>query len=138
MKALVTGGTGFIGSYVVDCLVENRQNVRVFSRKAEVPERWRGKRVEIYRGDLEDFASVISAMEGIDVLYHIGEIKNVTRVASEKNVKLVELFIENLGRKGVKRFVFVSSITVAGIPSEIPREGRNKAEDTFQRPLHVP
>lgn len=131
MKALVTGGTGFIGSHVVDCLVENGQNVRVFSRKAEVPERWKGDRVEVFRGDLEDFTSVISAMEGIDVLYHIGEIKNVTRVASEKNVKLVELLIENLGRKGVKRFVFISSITVAGIPSEIPATEETKPKILF-------
>lgn len=131
MKALVTGGTGFIGSHVVDCLLKNGESVRVFSRKTEMPERWEGRGVEVFRGNLEDFPSVINAMDGIDVFYHIGEIKNVTRVAAEKNTKLLELIIENLGEKGVKRFVFVSSITVAGIPSEIPANEETEPKVLF-------
>jgi nucleoside-diphosphate-sugar epimerase len=120
MKALVTGGTGFIGSHVVDCLLKSGESVRVFSRKTGMPERWEGRGVEVFRGNLEDFASVIKAMDGTDVFYHIGEIKNITRFAAEKNIRLLELIIGNLRKKGVKRFVFVSSITVAGIPSDIP------------------
>ncbi len=59
-------------------------------------------------------------MEGIDVFYHIGEIKNISRSSAEKNVKVMEQIVANLAAKGIRRFVFISSITVAGIPSAIP------------------
>ncbi len=120
MKALVTGGTGFIGGHVVDLLLKENHAVRLFSRRPDIPEGLRGKDVEVFKGDLEDFQSVIDAMEGVEVFFHIGEIKNVNRAASEKNVKLMGHIIKNLEDKKVRRLVFISSITVAGIPSEIP------------------
>jgi nucleoside-diphosphate-sugar epimerase len=120
MKALVTGGTGFIGSRVVERLVEGGHPVRVLSRRQTSAERWKGGHVEIIRGDLEAPETVVKAMEGVDVFYHIGEIKNITKAASEKNVNLMKRIIEGIGTAGVRRIVFVSSITVTGIPSETP------------------
>jgi nucleoside-diphosphate-sugar epimerase len=128
MKAFVTGGTGFIGGHVVDLLLKENHKVRLFSRRHDIPERLKGKDVEFFKGDLEDFQSVIDAMQGMEVFYHIGEIKNVNRTASEKNVKLMGHIIENLKDKRVRRLVFISSITVAGIPSEIPA-----SEDTVPK-----
>ena len=130
-KALVTGGTGFIGSHVVDCLLEDGQEVRVFSRKTAAREREERAGVEVFRGDLEDAASVIEAMEGIEVFYHVGEIKNITRIAADKNLRLVETIVENLSEKKIKRFVFVSSITVAGIPSETPATEETRPKIVF-------
>jgi nucleoside-diphosphate-sugar epimerase len=120
MKSLVTGGTGFVGGGVVDLLVEGNHAVRLFSRKSSLPEKWAGREVEVFQGDLEDFPSVIKAMEGVEVFYHIGEIKNITKAAARRNVRLVEQITDNLAKKGVRRFVFVSSITVGGIPSALP------------------
>jgi dihydroflavonol-4-reductase len=120
MKTLVTGGTGFIGSHVVDFLLRENHSVRILSRRSGIPEKLQGSGVEVFQGDLENPASVIDAMSGVDVFYHIGEIKNITRRASEKNVRLLEHVVKNLGARKVKRFVFISSITVAGIPSSIP------------------
>jgi nucleoside-diphosphate-sugar epimerase len=120
MKALVTGGTGFIGSRVAARLADDGHFVRVFSRHDGLPERLREKKIELFRGNLEDRASVLRSMEGMDVMYHIGEIKNVTRAASEGNVALVKEVVERAGECGCKRVVFVSSITVAGIPAEDP------------------
>jgi nucleoside-diphosphate-sugar epimerase len=120
MKALVTGGTGFIGSRVVEQLIEGGHLVRVLSRRQTSVERWKSDRVEIIRGDLESPETVVKAMEGTDIFYHIGEIKNITKADSEKNVTLVKRIIEKIGAAGIRRIVFVSSITVAGIPSETP------------------
>jgi len=61
-------------------------------------------------------------MKGMDVFYHIGEIRNTTRRAAEQNVRHVEHAIDHLAPAGVKRFVFVSSISVAGIPSRTPAD----------------
>jgi nucleoside-diphosphate-sugar epimerase len=120
LKALVTGGTGFIGTQVVDRLLEARHFVRVLSRKRTSAERWKNDHVETVQGDLEVPETVVSAMKGTDIFYHIGEIKNTTKAASERNMKLMKRIIEEVGSSGVKRIVFVSSLTVAGIPSETP------------------
>jgi nucleoside-diphosphate-sugar epimerase len=120
MKTLVTGGTGFIGSPVVDCLLAEGHAVRLFSRKPLIPERLHGRDVEAFQGSLENAPSLIRAMEGIDVFYHIGEIKNISRSAAAKNIALMEQVVANLAARGIRRFVFISSITVAGIPSTVP------------------
>jgi nucleoside-diphosphate-sugar epimerase len=122
MKALVTGGTGFIGSGVVDLLLREGHSVRLFSRKNEIPEGLKGKSAEIFHGDLKDFLSVVRAMEGVDLFFHIGEIKSFNEAASLHNVKLMEHIIAGMREKEVKRLVFISSITVAGIPSAIPAD----------------
>jgi nucleoside-diphosphate-sugar epimerase len=120
MRALVTGGTGFIGSEVVERLVEGGHFVRILSRRQTSAERWKGDHVETVRGDLEAPETVVRAMEGTDIFYHVGEIKNITKAASEKNIRLMKRVIEGIGSSGVRRIVFISSITVAGIPSEMP------------------
>lgn len=120
MKALVTGGTGFIGSGVVELLLREGHSVRLFSRRRELPEGLKDKDAEVFNGDLKDFPSVIRAMDGIDLFFHIGEITNITEAASLNNVKLIERILTAMTEKEIKRFIFVSSLTVAGIPSVIP------------------
>jgi len=120
MKMLVTGGTGFIGSPVVDRLLAEGHAVRLFSRRPLDPARLHGRDIEVFQGSLEDAPSLIRAMEGIDVFYHIGEIKNTGRSAAGKNIALMEQVVANLAAKGIQRFVFISSITAAGIPSSVP------------------
>lgn len=109
-----------MGCGVVDLLVGGNHTVRLLSRKASLPERWAGGAVEVFRGDLEDLSSVDRAMEGAEVFYHIGEIKNISKAAALKNIRLVEHITDSLEKKDIRRFVFVSSITVAGIPSSVP------------------
>jgi dihydroflavonol-4-reductase len=128
MKTLVTGGTGFIGSHVVQSLLAEAYAVRLLSRRPEIPEKLKGENVEVVQGDLEDPGSVINAMEGIDLFYHIGEIKNITKAQADKNIRLMENIVDNLNAKGIKRFVFVSSITVAGVPSEQPADEETVAK----------
>ena len=127
MRALVTGGTGFIGSEVVRQLLDAGDSVRIFSRRRDAPALFTGD-VEVATGDLGNAQSLIDALGETEVLYHIGEIKNTSRVASEKNVKLLEEVLGQMKGKKVRRIVFVSSITVSGIPSTIPAN-----EDTVPR-----
>ena len=134
MKALVTGGTGFIGSNVVDLLVADGHSVRLFSRKTGLPARFSGKDVSVFGGDLEDADSVLSAMAEMDVFYYIGEIKNTSPRAVTNNVKLMEKVVGHLDASGIKRIVFISSISVAGIPAEKPAT----EETPSRRPLRDP
>jgi nucleoside-diphosphate-sugar epimerase len=68
MKALVTGGGGFLGGAIVRQLLARRDEVRSFSR-GDYPE-LRELGVEVCRGDLADKEAVASAAEGCDVVFH--------------------------------------------------------------------
>ena len=66
-KVLVTGGTGFIGPRFVSRLVRGGAHVRCLTRRPRrLPEG-----VEAVRGDLQDAASLRSALEGVEVVYHL-------------------------------------------------------------------
>ncbi|MEK6744368.1 MAG: NAD-dependent epimerase/dehydratase family protein [Nitrospirota bacterium] len=132
MKALVTGGTGFIGSHVVDLLLENGHSVTLLSRKQAVPERWTGKDITVVPGDLRDADAVIGAMQGMDTVFHVGEVRTTSAGNASLNVDLVERMAARLKPSGVKRLVFVSSLSVAGIPLAIPATEHTPASQVLR------
>ncbi|MEN8134420.1 MAG: NAD-dependent epimerase/dehydratase family protein [Thermodesulfobacteriota bacterium] len=126
MKTLVLGGTGFIGSYVVDRLLAGGHKVRVFSRSQE---RFRSPLSEVdYRlADFNDIPALVEALSGIDVVYHL--ISTTTPGTSNQDpifdiqsnlaasVRLMQLIRDS----GVRRLVYLSSGgTVYGIPEILP------------------
>jgi UDP-glucose 4-epimerase len=120
MNVLVTGGTGFIGSHVVDLLLENGHSVKLLSRRPDVPVPWKGGDISVVPGNLRDPGPVVEAMQGMDVVFHIGEVRNTSSGNAALNITLVERMVASLKPSGVKRLVFVSSLSVAGIPVAIP------------------
>lgn len=69
MKALVTGGGGFVGGYVVDRLLARGYEVRSFGRLQQPKLEERG--VEVRCGDLADADAVKAACDGMDVVFHV-------------------------------------------------------------------
>ena len=69
MKALVTGGGGFLGGAIVRLLRERGDTVRSFSR-GDYPELAR-LGVDQARGDLADREAVVRAAEGCDIVFHV-------------------------------------------------------------------
>ena len=67
MNVLVTGSSGFIGSVLVDFLVQNGHTVSAFDR---VPAT-HGQRVNALMGDIRDFEDVLSAVRGQHIVYHL-------------------------------------------------------------------
>lgn len=76
MRALVTGGSGFIGSHVVDRLIEHGVRVRIFDM---VLPTFRSD-VEFYHGSLLDIEALQMAMHSVDVVFHLAAIADVKDV----------------------------------------------------------
>jgi len=80
IKVLVTGAGGFIGSHLSERLVAEGALVRGFIRYNSRGDVGRlawlapeiSKQIEIYRGDLRDSDAVLSAVRGMDMIYHLG------------------------------------------------------------------
>ena len=69
MKALVTGGGGFLGGAIVRRLLDRGDSVRSYSR-GDYPELSR-LGVEVFQGDLCDADALAKAADGCDVLFHV-------------------------------------------------------------------
>src|SRR5690242_10677911 len=75
-RVLVTGGAGFVGSYLVDALLHRGMNVRVFDSLSEqvhpsgLPD-YLAQDIDFVRGDIRDIDAVRHAVRGVDVIYHL-------------------------------------------------------------------
>jgi len=69
---LVTGGQGFIGSHLVDLLLEQGHEVTVFDRKDERKKYPRWQEVKIFLGDLKDAEAVADAVSQHDAVFNLG------------------------------------------------------------------
>lgn len=126
MNVLVLGGNGFIGSHIVDQLLQAGHSVRVYDRS---PEKFRDPLPDVdYRlGDFGDTFFVAEALEGIDVVYHL--ISTTTPATSnldpvtDINSNLIGTIslLNNMCEAEVKKIIFLSSGgTVYGNPERIP------------------
>lgn len=130
MKAFVTGGTGFIGSHLVDTLLDDPgvRKVRCLVRDRA---KWlEGKAVEMVRGDLFDLAALTRGMEGADVVFHNAATLQARDQArfDQVNVQATESIVRIAARSGVKRLVVLSSLAAAGPSGSTPRTEEDPAE----------
>ena len=74
MKVLVTGGAGFIGSHLIDLLVERGDEVTIFDNMSSGRAEFfahHGENVQFVEGDLLNLDAVKAAMDGIDLVFHL-------------------------------------------------------------------
>ena len=131
---LVTGGAGFIGSHVVDRLVESGDTVRVVddlsSGHRENLSQHDADAVEFIEADLSVPGVAADAVDGIDYVLHIAAISSVPRsvkdpVTSHRaNVDATVLLLEAARRAKVTRLVFASSSSVYGDSPTLPKHER--------------
>ncbi len=111
MKTIVFGGSGFLGSYVVDALLEHGHNVVVFDRK---PSLWHPE-IPYVAGDILDRAQVLKAVDGCDYVYNLAGAADVERSVEfpldylEANILGNAIILEAARQVGIKRFVYASS-----------------------------
>src|SRR5215470_10007957 len=115
MTVLVTGGTGFVGSHMIEALRGGGDSVRALVRPSGDRDLLVRLGAEPVVGDLERVDSLREACRGCDVVYHAAarvEIIGDYRDFHETTVKGTERLVEAARDAGVRRFVYVSSCGV--------------------------
>lgn len=128
MKALVTGGAGFIGSHVVRCLHDDGHDLRVLHLPDEDVSHLRDlKNVEFVTGDTRDAERMKEIAEGCDWVFHLAAIYRIWMEdfdpLYEVNVDGTRNVMEASIEAGVDRVVYTSSLVVFE-----PREGEPLTE----------
>jgi nucleoside-diphosphate-sugar epimerase len=141
---VVTGGAGFIGSHVVERLLNEHPGARVrvfddFSTgsMANLPfAATAGERLEVVRGDVRDLAAVERAVRGASVIFHQAAMRSVPRSvndplgANDNNVNGTLHVLEAARRAHVRRVVYASSSSIYGANPTLP-----KREDQAPTPI---
>ena len=114
MKVLVTGGSGFIGSHVVDKLRDKGVDVRIYDG---IMPTFRDD-IEYYQGSILDLVSLGFAMSGVDAVMHLAAVADVKDVLDEPyyaesvNVRGTINVLEASRRSNVKRVIYGSTTWV--------------------------
>ncbi len=116
MKAFVTGGTGFIGSHLVDALIADSSynEVRCLVRSNE---KWlKNKVYKKFKGDLHDLAVIKKAVENVDVIFHMAGVVSAPtyREFEHTNVDATENLIRVAQKANVPKIVVLSSLAAVG------------------------
>lgn len=118
-KALVTGGTGFLGGAIVRDLLANGEQVKVFRRERSPLKNLEGLDVEHAVGDLLQPDSLKAAMQGCDRVYHCAALYALTggyEAYLQANVVGTRNVMEAAMDAGIERVVHTSSIAGIGAP----------------------
>lgn len=133
MVILVTGGSGFIGSHIVDKLLEKRYDVRVFDKLKPLRED-----VEWHQGDLLNEKEVLEALRDVDVVFHLAAIADVNTALPHPDLCVnvneggtVNLLKASAARE-VERVILASTTWVYGTGKEIANE-----ETPIPMPDHI-
>ncbi len=138
MRVLVTGGSGFIGSHVVDRLVAHGHEPCIFDL---VPSRYHAaSEVEYVPGNLVDQDSVQAAVRGCDAVVHLAAVSDVNKVlanpavAEAVNAGGTRAVLEAARLEGVSRVVYASTVWVYGSANG---HGPLKEDEPFSLPGHL-
>lgn len=113
---LVTGATGFVGSHAAEALAAAGHDLRCTVRQTS-DLRWiRELDVDTVRADLRDAAALEGVLEGVDRVVHVAGVTRAARPEHfrEVNVEGTVRLAEAAARRGVRRFVYVSSLAARG------------------------
>jgi len=138
-KFLVTGGAGFIGSHIVERLVQDGAQVRVVDNlstgRIERLEHLLSA-IEFVEGDLANESTANEAVDGMDFVVHQAAIPSVQRSLSDPiatnraNVVGTLNLLESCRRVGVRRFVYAASSSAYGNTEVLPKQ-----EDMAPNPM---
>ena len=121
ITVLVTGGTGFIGAYIIQELITKGYSVKALHRSNNFPfyiSKETLSKVEWIQGDILDVVTLENAMENVDAIIHSAAIvsfdkklrEQMYRINVEGTANVVNLALE----KNIKRLIHISSVAAIG------------------------
>ncbi len=138
-KACVFGGSGFLGSHVADCLVEDGYSVKVFDRQ---PSAWLKDGQEMVVGNLLSLDDVNEAVAGADVVYNFAALSDLNE-GLNKPLETIRINIlgnahvmEACRNHNVSRFIYASTVYVNSRDGGFYRCSKQAAEhyvEEYQR-----
>jgi len=126
MKVLVTGGAGFIGSFIVDALVEKGHDVRIFDflepQVHKEHPNYVSPKAEFIKGDIRDTGAIKKAIEDVEIIFHqaamVGVGQSMYQIARYMDVntmgtaKLLDVLVNN--EHSVKKIIVAASMSSYG------------------------
>ncbi|MCP6718825.1 MAG: NAD-dependent epimerase/dehydratase family protein [Patescibacteria group bacterium] len=129
-KILVTGGTGFIGSHLVDALIENNHQVSLVDNLSTGRRGNINPKADFFETDIKDFNRIRPLFNGIDFVFHLAANPRIPlsiekpRETNEVNINGTLNALLASKEAGVKKFIYSSSSSVYGDQEELPvKEG---------------
>ncbi len=131
MKCLVTGGAGFIGSHLVDRLLEDSHEVIVLDNFAtgypeNLAQHYGSPHFHLQQIDITDQEAIQPYFHGVDWVFHVAALADIVPSIKQPmdyhrvNVDGTVNVLETSRLAGVKRFIYTASSSCYGIPDIIP------------------
>jgi UDP-glucose 4-epimerase len=138
MKVLVTGGAGFIGSHVVERLVNEGHDVRVIDNLStgkleNIADYFRSGKVDFVNGDIRDAELVRKCVQGVEAVIHLAAVTSIPfsitnpHSTYETNVTGTLNLLTACAEHSFTKFVFISSCSIYGEPEYLPVDERHSA-----------
>jgi UDP-glucose 4-epimerase len=139
---VVTGGAGFIGSHLVDRLINEGRQVRVLDnfaigRRSNLKQHDGDAHLDVVEGDVADAGLVSSVIDGAERVFHLAARADVVPSIQEPeayfraNVDGTFAVLEAARRHGVQRLVYVASSSCYGIPDVYPTPESTPADPRY-------
>ena len=124
-KILVTGGAGFIGSHLVNCLTEKGNRIIVFDNLSSgkigfIENHFENPDFTLIKGDLLDHKAIERACKDIDLVFHVAANPDVrlgasdTKIHFDQNILATYNLLEAMRKNSVKKVAFTSTSTIYG------------------------
>jgi UDP-glucose 4-epimerase len=139
MNVTVFGGSGFLGSHVADALTEKGMKVTIFDK---VKSPYLGEKQNMVVGDVLDKKAVADAVKDAEVVYNFTALSDIEEAygkpyeTAEINIMGNLNILEAIKDKGIKRYVFSSSVYVYSDRGSFYRSSKQACElfiEDFQR-----
>ncbi|RLF09902.1 MAG: UDP-glucose 4-epimerase [Thermoprotei archaeon] len=144
IKALITGGAGFVGSHLADELLKTASLVIVYDnfdpfyggKEENVAHNLSNPKYKLVRADILDFSLLLSLAKKVDVIFHLAAQPGV-RFSVENPQRTVKVNVDGTlnvlmaaKQAGVRKVVFASSSSVYGNPSYVPMDEEHPRRPT--------
>ena len=130
---LITGGSGFIGSHVVDALIKKRHKVTVFDLTP--PKR---RDVRFIKGSVLDKTAINSALKNINIIFHLAAVSDINKVKKiplktiETNILGTTYLLEASRKAHIDRFIFAGSVFSYGTAGNIYTTSKTASESIIK------